>query len=861
MVQMSGNSVCIADMLQANMIRVLAIKIHDSSLTSIWPEVARMLLAVVVYRSSDPLPEEDIKGCLAILKRICCTKHASEQLLSTCSSILAFLSLQINEFEEVEVILRSILSMSSSDEVMESGSTVIYNITCAPLSNLATPVLLRDGTYLNIMIRMLRSGNARVQENITETIRTLCANPICIDLLLSIDLLSDLIVVALLRTSSENIKIVCNEAFYNMLCNNHTRLRLLRGDLWWAIMRLSRADSESIRKVCGKTLFDLSCDGANISALRDHHVLSFIRGVVCNTNGKGSVSGNAGQRGMEFLESCLKSVQNITQYFFSSGSIQHHEVSAIIAICFEVLSRSHSVMCIRTAVSLILKCSHMMLVETVSEAVNLEFDRILSESSSIWSLDAVTCVLVSQLLWELSCCQAFTKSVSISDLTPIITAAYSSNRCEEIAENLVCALLQYSKGGFSGSETQTLMAAPVMNHILCDTFAVPRVVTSAVKLSSGEEYVPTLSLEMFSLQQSVPSAGDGDARSEYSNSYSFSCRSAVLSLYVHCLDEAVKIPQTIPLILVQGILTLPHISHDNTRQNILTIISKFSLVAELSLHLLDSDIFRLLTQHLAFARKSNSTNSEKATVFCSSILYNLSLHRSVLPFLVAVAASGVDLLIKDILDQALPESCAPIVGFFYNCVYHCPLLVQYTLNPQFVLQTFIQMTSIFKQEQQLRINRYVVSIVLNKYDFGSTVDPLFVQSIFNEMQLYEDRPPPELDNMVFCGLDMTVMDSSVLLRQKNSTSVTIPTVPALPNKWKPIIIQNKKTMEHVIASMGLVEAVTHNSLECPEIFQISPFEKIVKEYDKVHIEPEVFSGEDLSLLEQDDDVDGSSDVV
>ena len=85
---------------------------------------------------------------------------------------------------------------------------------------------------------------------------TLCCERHCTDILIRTDILSDLIVIALLKTSryvcmyiyictvlfelyiyltsnySEEIKKVCSEAFYNMFCHDSTRLQLLKGDLW-----------------------------------------------------------------------------------------------------------------------------------------------------------------------------------------------------------------------------------------------------------------------------------------------------------------------------------------------------------------------------------------------------------------------------------------------------------------------------------------------------------------------------------------------------------------------------------------------------------------------------------------------------
>eukprot|EP01036_Dinobryon_divergens_P029066 gene29066-38120_t len=122
---------------------------------------------------------------------------------------------------------------NESDDVMDSLSTVLYNMTCRE-SNLDP--MLQDAYY----------------ENIAKAMSTLCCERHCTDILIRTDILSDLIVIALLKTSSE--------AFYNMFCHDGTRLQLLKGDLWWAMMRLCRQDSNEVRTISARALYNFSCD-------------------------------------------------------------------------------------------------------------------------------------------------------------------------------------------------------------------------------------------------------------------------------------------------------------------------------------------------------------------------------------------------------------------------------------------------------------------------------------------------------------------------------------------------------------------------------------------------------------------------
>jgi len=178
---------------------------------SLWIDISQMLLALVANKPD--MMDTHCTGIVQILALIC-TSAADEQVINNCAKILAYLSVNLTNFQQMDPVIGTILSLSDNDIVMESISIVLYNVTCSSEHSLK---LLENGKYLNIMIRMMRSGKSTAQENIANGMRTLCSIPRCTGLLLDLDLLSDFIVIALLRTSSEAIKSVCAESFFNML--------------------------------------------------------------------------------------------------------------------------------------------------------------------------------------------------------------------------------------------------------------------------------------------------------------------------------------------------------------------------------------------------------------------------------------------------------------------------------------------------------------------------------------------------------------------------------------------------------------------------------------------------------------------
>jgi hypothetical protein len=416
----------------------------------------------------------------------------SDELVIQCTTVLSFLSLQLTDdawYAELDVILRSILTSTSTvnlEQLFDPCATVIYNITCSESSMV---LLLKDGLYLNIMIKMMRAAKPHIQEVVSEAIRTLCSSRRCIELLLNMDLLSDLIVIALLRTSSDTIKEVCCQGFFNMLCCSEFRMRLLKGDLWWAVMRLSRSGNKAISWTCQRILYDLSttvstsAEDEVIVPLRDNHVLTFLRDISSAKSVPGTSAGRSATAknkssfrsddvDIAFVEQCLGCMNNFVFRYVAmhaanksspagaggapgSGSptksaskapagsalatvqasapvvtnFAAHEVNAIVTICTDIVQLSKDIKSVQIALMLLLKLAQDTLRDVVTETIAVDIDQIILNAHSLWGTDVKCCLLVTRIFWELTKSPDFTKAVDVVNIVDAMCVAY--NACSD----------------------------------------------------------------------------------------------------------------------------------------------------------------------------------------------------------------------------------------------------------------------------------------------------------------------------------------------------------------------------------------------------------------------------------------------
>lgn len=424
MVQLCSSVDCVDDLLLAGIIDKLKREISGGKNQSLWNDVSLILLAIVAL-VAERLSLSQHTDILELL-RILCVKVAPLTVIETCSKVLMCISSKFDEFNLLHPVVRGILDFSESEVVIESISKVLYYMSCSEKN---IPLMLKDNQYVNVMIKIMRKGKIEVQEYIAHAMRSLCVMDRCAEILVEDDIISDLIVIAMLRTSSEEIKVVCSEAFYNMLCHKKTRLKLLEGDLWWALMRLCKQDSEHVRSICARALLNLSCDQWNIEPLRKHHILSFLRDV-------------SALLPEEVLGQCLRASHNIISLF---DKLEHHEVTSSIRFGIDGLGRCSSIDSIRHALILLLKCSQQNRVEGMTqEFINWNFIDMAKSSSPKWSSDKDCCLYITRIVWELSKHDLFTKSISFDTLDYIFCLVFTEQKLTfEISENVTSAFVNF----------------------------------------------------------------------------------------------------------------------------------------------------------------------------------------------------------------------------------------------------------------------------------------------------------------------------------------------------------------------------------------------------------------------------------
>jgi len=752
-------------------------------------DVTLMLLAIVAY-ASEELSQKDRSTIVTILK-MACVKGSSTAVIENCSSVLKCISCKFCEYDYLHPVVKGILELSTStisesDEVMDSLSTVLYNMTCRA-ENL--PQMLQDAQYVNIMIRIMRKGKLEVQENIAHAMRTLCCEYRCTDILIKTDILSDLIVIALLRTSSEEIKKVCSEAFYNMFCHDKTRLQLLKGDLWWAVMRLCRQDSNEVRTISARALYNFSCDATTVEPLRKHHILSFIKDI-CTSGGE------------DFLSKCLSAAHNIIRQFgpdssdttVNSVAFEAHEVIASIHIGQEGLSRCTNLVSLRNAIVLLLKCSQNKVDGMVHEFINVEIVDVLNHSKSKWCGDKTCCLYVSRILFELSKSSIFTKANTLSDLDPVcylLLKEFSS----EVYENIAAAFLQFVvaenivHSQILGTETWSKMLFDVLSNepkAIAIRAAVNGDTSKLAHRGGGTIKTATYSSTAADISNSESSGNSNSsfvekrrvANAENTSSTAYSnlhnCKVILLTLFARFVENITSTnPESVTHSLVAGFFTSDMCNDPLTMNHLLIIIHFFSEVPQLCSHLIDAGVYRILDTHLQI---SVATNGFKAAQeFCATFLRNISLHSQNISKYVGEKGKYLDALLNNTIDDASNTTVNMDVSLFLcntsdslvdiddtiksnsgsskNNNNNLNSNNQAVLTPKNALKLIQKISPQIENDKELSaiasINKYTVSNILSNYSFTSGVEPTFVQSMFTYMKKNDVTVPQFAVNLPF----------------------------------------------------------------------------------------------------------------
>lgn len=836
LVQLCGQRRCVEDLLLENVIEKSNTAIFSASSasamsSSLWVDISQMLLALVANKSD--MVDSHRSGIVKILTKIC-VEGADETVLNNCAKILAYLSLNISSFAEMDPVIGSILTLSDNDIVLESISIVLYNVSCS--EEQALMLLKSKNTYLNIMIRMMRSGKPQVQENVANGMRSLCALPNCTSILLAEaggkggNLLSDFIVIALLRTSSEAIKSVCSESFFNLLCHQEHRQKLLQGDLWWAMMRLSRSNNQVVRAVCAKTLFNLACDPRNMQPLRNNNVLALVKEI--------SSTGSA-----EFLLMCLEAVENIVSQF--EDHLSEIEVSSVIRICYDVLSRCNSPECQHntTAINLLLRCALQCASEnSIPEFNKVDIPTIINSTRLRWCNSPECCVNVAQLTRAVSRSETYTKATSLHDIEETLLAVFYDGAPLLVYECVTECVLQYI------CHRQIEASAVVKQRV----------------------WARLLEQNCFSEEAAA------EART------SQRLRICMLSIVAFVFEYSLanrNVGTSVPFEVIRDIFRSPDIILDPlVQENLMFIIFQCSLDEDLGGYMLRAGVCTVLVTLInsctvgqlaktnagefyndaeKAAQEENRHQVKNATEirhrcvnYCSAVVRNMSLCPALLPLL--IEAVDIDILVGLITESALPSVAMDMATLLYFSSGNKQLKHDAPLCPNLVLETITCITKFAPKissahlyaDQGLegsptlqsddiisKITKHIIGIVLDDYAMGAGVHPSFIQSMYTEIQ---DRSSAEIPTFMLSVHPITSLPKvGIKLPHELINEKVVATYPAFVEKetqWNHILVNEKKAMRADFYSHAKADPLVYGERQMVEMGESPELNKIVKVY-------------------------------
>jgi hypothetical protein len=283
------------------------------------------------------------------------------------------------------------------------------------------------------MINMMRTGSPTIQKDIGEAIRTLTTFERGCQILLDDVLLPDLIVVALLLTTSPEIQYICNESFSNLFTHKQYRVRLLKSDICWAMVNLCRKNGAEVRASCGRVFLNLSCSESHLALIRQNQLLPFVREVTANADNSTAVVTDFVWMGC-----------NIAMQLHKSMSIA--DLKTVLAISLDALSlHPESMLCI-PAVRLLLKCAEVDLRFIMQEYAASHFDELLLAAADVWTRDAGCVDDLTRLFVLLSRDKTFSHLMPWAALDRLFEAVLQSSNAPgvEALENMTLCLFQYT---------------------------------------------------------------------------------------------------------------------------------------------------------------------------------------------------------------------------------------------------------------------------------------------------------------------------------------------------------------------------------------------------------------------------------
>jgi hypothetical protein len=286
--------------------------------------------------------------------------------------------------------------------------------------------------------------------------------------------------------------------------------------------------------------------------------------------------------------------------------------------------------------------------------------------------------------------------------------------------------------------------------------------------------------------------------------------------------------------LVQGFLQNDLLDHPVSRSNLLVVVSALSGVSTFTGFLLDCKIFQLLHRYLM--NGVGTPRYSQTQEFCSTFLRNMSLHSALVPRYVSSADGMLCELIRELLEVPNPVVHLDLAVFFFNSAGHL-VKSELSLNPKFVLDMISRISNIDSESDNevTGINKFTISMVLNKYSFGGGVEPSYVQYMFSYMQLSASQHTPAyMESATFnYAVDLNVTLVPDFFRNKPTHAVELKSFPPAADLWSPTVTTDPKRHENIILKFTHPQPVLHTKLEHLEGAASTAvvFSKIFREFD------------------------------
>ena len=840
LVQLSVSAQCVADLLSENLFDVLndivvdkALQMNPNNNGVLNVKISQLLLSAMIHHAPALTPTQQ-KSVIQILNNLTRTGKGvavPDEIARNAASILVFLSREDVALSDMETVLRKSLSASQGDAVMESASVALFNLAGRPEN---VQLLLKEDVYLYSILHMLRTRGSAIQEPMATVLRSMCADMACTDMVLRLGLLSDLVVVALLRTSSVYLKSTFAQLFFNLLCHSAHRERLLREDTLWAMIRLTRTEVLEIRRLTLNTVFYLSSQPQFVRYLLQNSIFAFV--------------GDLLQLGHEeFLVSCAHVLNNV--YSIAASQLTVTEQISLLRACRHGLNKSVTIPVYRLVLKvcgLVLKSMDpVQAPQIVADVLNGNLVIVMQTRAGLWNSDGLCARYTSQIICILTGHENFAKTVSLAELDRLLSTVLSCASLDEddysVCLHVLAVMLIHARAG------------RVEQSEITNTSAMSWPLVNAQVIRPCDE--------------------------TKSDPYRVRCKQLLLSIYTYGMRQYVKtlhpgggVPEShrlslqtcqwmVSLVFSEVTRRIADMSR-STAGNVMSLLLMISSLDYLSAVLVKAakDFVGLMSRLLlssaqldiiiAESRSAYKQHSEETVVdFCSVALRNLSSFPANLPDL--VRCPGLDMLLRNLMTSPKSAVLSNLCLFFFNIAqlnfqdFKSGLVV----SPQFLVMQVSSINESVDDESVTELSHRTLGYILDRHSQLLDYDSGYVQSILHE--LTANTALTSEDIAALRSAPRTVVNIPPVWPEFEELIVqeiefVLELVPPPRYAWEPILDLNCASADITFQFPATVNPFQKDAVVHVEPKMMTPFRKIVRFFPLIETGVGVDHASDLS---------------